>query len=64
MKNWKTNLCGLIVALCTAVAPCLSDQWKPVAVALGGLVAAVGLLCAKDAGTPSNTQPPTGSGGA
>lgn len=50
MKNWKTNACGLVVALATAIAPALSDRWKPVAIAVAGLAGSIGLICAKDAG--------------
>ena len=58
MHNWKTSAAGLVAALATAIAPCLSAQWRPVAIAVGALAIAVGGLAAKDAGTPP-TNPPT-----
>jgi hypothetical protein len=56
MKSWKTTLCGLLAALCTAGAATFTD-YKDVLIAAAGLFGALGLIFAKDSNVTGGTTP-------
>lgn len=54
MKSWKTTLCGLLAALCTAGANVFTE-YKDVLYAAASFFVALGLVLAKDGNVTGGT---------